>query len=240
MAILPHSLLPKQNKFLSSFLFFLLIFCILSYSLLPSQMMTSQALSQVDHSKRTGRHPQAVGYRSPRGKHKLRVTDPSIARALESRNARMIGNYDSFQIFVADEQTTERFAGSSFVELRDEENLILFNAGALDTTSEEVKPLQAGTNLRETSASGESSLHLVQFAASIKPEWYAALQNTGVKIVAYIPNNAYLVYGTPQNLARVHDLSNRASYVQWEGTYQPRFKLDPNVRTGNKGINPGS
>src|SRR5262249_13805308 len=60
------------------------------------------------------------------------------------------------------------------------------------------------------------------------------------KIVAYIPNNAYLVYGTPQNLARVHDLSNRASYVQWEGTYQPRFKLDPNVRTGNKGINPGS
>ena len=39
-------------------------------------------------------------------------------------------------------------------------------------------------------------MRLIQFAGPIRPEWYQALVATGARIVTYIPNNAYLVYGS--------------------------------------------
>jgi hypothetical protein len=51
---------------------------------------------------------------------------------------------------------------------------------------------------------GKRSLHLVQFAGPVKPEWYRSLEKTGVQVVDYIPHNAYLVYGDAAALRRWH------------------------------------
>ena len=51
-------------------------------------------------------------------------------------------------------------------------------------------------------------MRLIQFAGPIRPEWYEALVATGAHIVTYIPNNAYLVYGTAQTLQAVQQLAS--------------------------------
>ena len=43
-------------------------------------------------------------------------------------------------------------------------------------------------------------LHLVQFAGPIKPEWVDALEQNGARVVTYIPQNAYLVYGDARGI----------------------------------------
>jgi hypothetical protein len=66
--------------------------------------------------------------------------------------------------------------------------VIITNA-APSTTSDNA--LNAGGRGRESTGDG----HLVHFPGPITPGGYDALLKTGVEIVTYIPNNAYLVYG---------------------------------------------
>src|ERR1700716_3324368 len=64
----------------------------------------------------------------------------------------------------------------------DPSQLILFNSGAVD--------------LGRVSSVAESfdgkRLHLIQFTEAVRPEWRASVLATGVDVVTYIPNNAYL------------------------------------------------
>ena len=43
---------------------------------------------------------------------------------------------------------------------------------------------------------------LIQFTGPIQPDWYAALQQTGVRILHYVPDHGYLVYGEAAARAR--------------------------------------
>jgi subtilisin-like proprotein convertase family protein len=169
---------------------------------------------------------QWTGYRSASGKHKLRVADAQLAAELKRRGARLIAEYDAFHIFSADDKMAQALTGNESVSLSDEDNLLLLNAGTLDTTSPE---LQQKRGRRASDPRGEDSLYLVQFAAPVKPEWHEALINTGVKVVAYIPNNAYLIYAGGRNLARFREWTARADYVQWDGEYDPALKIDPAI-----------
>ncbi len=166
------------------------------------------------------------GYRSASGKHKLRVSDPRLAAELSKRGARLIADYGSFQIFSANEKIAQTIAKSESLSFHDEDNLILLNAGTLDTTNDDLQQLRGKTGKLSR---GETSLHMIQFAGPIKPEWHKALVNTGVKIVSYIPNNAYLVYGDQSALTRLAGLASRTAYVQWDGEYKSHYKVDPNI-----------
>lgn len=172
------------------------------------------------------RQARPVAYRSPGKRHKLRVHDAQLASALRQQGARLVANYGSFQILSADEKTAAKAEELEAVEWRDEENLILLNAGPLDTTRRELQ------SLRSQEPDGEVGLRLVQFAGPVKPEWYAALEATGVEIVAYVPHNAYLVFGPTTT---VQEWAAGAPYVQWDGVYQDQFKLDPDVRAALHG-----
>ena len=57
-----------------------------------------------------------------------------------------------------------------------------------------------------------------------------ALKATGVQVVMYVPNNAYLVWATQSQLARVRALRNRADVVQWDGPFHPAYKLDSRIK----------
>src|SRR5436305_8568834 len=132
--------------------------------------------------------PVNTGYRSPAKRHKLKVSDGELARQIVARGASVVADYGSYQLFEADSATTAAFTPSDAVELSDEENLVMLNTGAIDTTKSEAQisrlPIGAFIGRR---------LHLVQFAGPVKPEWYDALARMGVRIVAYIPHNTFLI-----------------------------------------------
>ncbi len=102
--------------------------------------------------------------------------------------------------------------------------LIRLNAGAIDPSRPE-----AWSPQEEGGFQGKH-LHLVQFAGAIRPEWYSALEGTGVRVVAYIPDNAYLVYGDAPSLNRLDRLAADEPFVRWHGPYRDAYKLDPAVK----------
>ena len=117
----------------------------------------------------------------------------------------------------------------------DDYNKVLLNSGAIDTQT------AAAQALRSTPAAGAGKdMRLIQFAGPIRPEWYQALQATGVRIVTYIPNNAYLVYGTPQTLQAVQQLAlTNSAIAQWEGAYTAAARLDPAVTAQTNALGSG-
>jgi hypothetical protein len=119
--------------------------------------------------------------------------------------------------------------------MADEFNVVHLNV-PINTTSRGAREL---AQERQRLGSGKR-LHVVQFAGPMRPEWFSALQKTGVRIINYLPHNAYLVYGDAASLERVSRLGEDArqtgdttkvtkSFKQWDGPYLAAFKLDPST-----------
>src|SRR5438105_4126 len=117
-------------------------------------------------------------------------------------------------------------AGSGALYAADQSQLILLNAGAID--------LRKMTALDAHGPAAESftgkHLHLVQFNDAVRPEWYDALIGTGVEVVSYVPNSAYLVYGDATALKQVAKLAASSRFVRGEGKYLDEYKLAPVLR----------
>ena len=72
-----------------------------------------------------------------------------------------------------------------------------------------------------------SQLHLVQFDGPIQPEWVSQLEEDGYRMVDFIPDNAYLVYG---GASALKSMRSRAQHIQWEGAYLATDKIHPRAR----------
>ncbi|HKG22447.1 MAG TPA: S8 family serine peptidase [Blastocatellia bacterium] len=172
-----------------------------------------------------------LSYRSPGRSHKILVPSEEGALDLElvgSGAARRIGNYGSYSLLeISTESLTALDArGLSGARLRDDLNLIKLRRGQIDTTG----PAPAiNEDLRMTGARGRS-LHLVQLSGPPVPETVRALKATGAKIVSYIPNNSYLIWGSPSQIGAARALKSGAGIVQWDGPYHPAYKLDPSFK----------
>ena len=145
--------------------------------------------------------------------HKVQVNAQQAAE-LEKRGAKVLADYGSFKLMHLEESVLSTLPAEAGVELRDDYNNILLNAGTIDTVSERAQSMRG---IRKTSAG--KSMHLVQFSGPVRPEWYKALEETGVRVVTYIPNNAYLVYGDSAALARLQNHMSSAKAIQWDGEY---------------------
>ncbi|MGH9833715.1 MAG: S8 family serine peptidase, partial [Blastocatellia bacterium] len=212
-------------------LFALLSLAIIAVFLISMEMQKASRAAEPDtkqdeDAQKIERRAREAGYRSASGNHKLHISDPSLAQQLRERGAELIADYGGFQVFSADSETAQLLSRNEAVQWRDEDNLILLNAGAVDTTKKEIQQLRLA---RSSAPPYEKQLHLVQFAGPVKPEWHEALTDTGVSIVTYIPNNAYLVYGDAQALSQLEGWASRSSFVQWDGEYESRLKIDPSV-----------
>jgi len=166
--------------------------------------------------------PLEIGYRSPTARHKVQVSDASLAGRIGARGGRLVGNYETYQIYEVDTATIDSLASEPSIAVRDEDNLVMLNAGAIDTTGAEIQSAR-----RPLGAFEGKRMHLVQFAAPVKPEWYRALADTGAQIITYIPNNAYLVYGHAKSLQAVQRLA--ANVGQWDTPYTSRQRLDASL-----------
>jgi hypothetical protein len=164
--------------------------------------------------------------------HLFRVDNPAAAESLMNEGGRLVQNYGSFQIIESD-QAPAVHTREAHVQCVDQFNFIQLNARSLNTRAPEASSLRktVGTFLGRR-------MHLVQFNGPVKPEWHKALEQTGARIVNYLPHNAYLVYGDAAGLARLQAWANAKAAVQWEGPYLDDLKIHPRARSLDENGNP--
>src|SRR6185503_14035201 len=74
----------------------------------------------------------------------------------------------------------------------------------------------------------QRQLHLVQFAGPVQPDWKKTLEKvSGLDIVTYFPENAYLVWATPAARQQLASQEYLQPHVQWQGPFHPDYKLHP-------------
>lgn len=94
---------------------------------------------------------------------KIYVRDRQYAAEITARGGKLIADYGAFQVLAVPQSLAETLTQQAAVDVRAEENQILLKAGALDTTRPEIQALRQ-------QSSPKIRLHLVHFAAPIKPE----------------------------------------------------------------------
>ena len=171
---------------------------------------------------------EPLSYRSPSAAHKilLPAEDAATVNALaQAKQARRVKKYNAYTLLEVSEETLASLdeATRERAQLRDDFNLILLRRGQLDTTTPEP---QINAELRAP-ANAPRELRLVQLFGPPTPEAMARLKATGAEIISYIPNNAYLIWGTRQVLQRVRSLE--ADTLQWDDPFHPAYKLDPRI-----------
>ena len=164
-----------------------------------------------------------AGYRADARVHKVQLGAEQAAE-LERRGAKVLGDYGAFKLLQVDDAALTALPAAPGAEVRDDYDHLLLNAGTIDTASPHGQSLR-GVVLPPSG----SRFHLVQFVGPIQPEWYKALEATGVRIVSYIPNNAYLVYGDAVALGGMRNLTASSRAIQWDGAYLDDYKLDPSI-----------
>lgn len=169
------------------------------------------------------------GYRSKSPFHKVQVGAQKAAE-LEQRGAKVLGDYGSYKLVQVDDATLDSLSPAQGTELRDDYERILLNAGVIDTASEYAQSLR-GMPQKKLAAAGTKGFHLVHFDGPVRPEWLEALEATGVRVVTYIPNNAYLVYGDTTAMGSLRKHIAASPVIRWDGEYLDDYKLDPSVQT---------
>ncbi len=158
----------------------------------------------------------------PGDAQKIRVDSPALALQVEQAGGRLLADYGGFAVLEVNSAATRDLAAQPGVDVLADQNQILLNAGAIDTSSEAVRALRPSKR-----ASAGRQLHLVQFVGPVKAEWVAELESAGAQIVSYIPNNAYLVYANAAAVARMDAMAQAAVAVQWAGAYLDSDKIQP-------------
>ena len=74
-------------------------------------------------------------------------------------------------------------------------------------------------------------LQLVQFSGPIKPEWVAQLNASGLRIVNYLPDYSYLVWGDSAARAALAQRSQQGGTdgLLWTGAWRDEYKLAPSA-----------
>jgi hypothetical protein len=75
----------------------------------------------------------------------------------------------------------------------------------------------------------EEGFWMVQFLGPEHPDWRAALKAAGLEVVAYIPNHAYVVWGS-RPASALEEVASATQAVQWTGAYEPLYRLAPALR----------
>src|SRR5262249_37413172 len=164
-------------------------------------------------------------------RHKVSVRDHQLAESLQRRGAHLVADYGSCVVLEANDALAHSLAGNPMAEVVDYNNQILLNAKTIDTSSPDAQSIR-GIGLGKSG----KQMRLIQFKGPIRPEWYKALAKTDVRIVTYIPNNAYLVYGTAKTLNALRQMASRNPAVQWEGEYTAAYRLAPTTTGGRAAV----
>lgn len=162
------------------------------------------------------------------GSVKVRVRQEAGQQAYRA-GGKLLVDYGSYQLFSMPERAAASLSRES-AEIEVDSSVIHLNSGPLDTRERPRRAVAAPQKLAQ--ATSGRRLHLVQFAGPIKPEWLEELKQLGLRIVTYLPENAFLVYGNPQALKTLEDHAATSPHVEWAGPYESTLKTPSEAARG--------
>jgi subtilisin-like proprotein convertase family protein len=172
----------------------------------------------------------AVSAPPVKGTHKVIVqsADVAVLSTLAQGGGKLLVDYGSFSLWQAPDIASQAVIGRASVAIRDDLNAIHLRGTTLDTTSGTAAPVAAA--IKQTKASGKQ-FWMVQFVGPVKGAWLDNLKQLGIEIVAYVPNNAYVVWLDGSALTALESLATTDPTIQWTGAYHPEYRLAPVFRS---------
>jgi subtilisin-like proprotein convertase family protein len=140
---------------------------------------------------------------------------------LAKSGAVLLADYGSFTLWKLNPNQGQYLAPTN--PLSNELDLIELRVGAINTVTG-ASPV--APNLQQP-VTNQPQFKLVQFAGPIKDEWLKKLTDLGIDIVAYIPNNAFVVWLDGTELGKLQALVATDPLIQWVGDYHPAYRLSP-------------
>jgi subtilisin family serine protease len=192
--------------------------------------LAGQFPAHTDSSKSSKSRPPVIDakYRSRAAMHKVLVYshEQELRNAILAKGGTLVEDYGAFALFQAPQEAAEQMAAEdSTSSVRDDMNVLLFRAGAFDTTEGEPQQLRVEGGIEPA----EQQLYVVQMVGPVKHEWLETLRQSA-DIVSYIPNNAYLVRANAAGFAQIKGLgAAQQSFIQWAGDYRPDYKIAPEI-----------
>lgn len=149
--------------------------------------------------------------------------------SLGTMATKKIIDYPDRQVITLEEP--RRFAGNFFgrdsqVLPADDLNRILLRCGHIDTQAR-MPSVPKSLEIRPTPG---KQLFIVQFPGPIKQEWLERLKTDcgrGVRLLSYIPNNAYLIWTDERSRFALKGMTTGSELLQWTGPFHPAYKIDP-------------
>jgi subtilisin-like proprotein convertase family protein len=149
------------------------------------------------------------------------------AAALRRSRARVVARYGGFTLVRASGADADRLRRAG-ADLRDDMHRVRLGRTELDPATD--RPALA-TKGRAPAA---HTLAVVQFAGPIKDAWLDRLRATGVRVVSYMAENAYLVSGTFDQLAEVSGLTGSDPAFRALVSLRPDDKLGAGVKENGR------
>lgn len=175
--------------------------------------------------------PLDAGAAIPDGpSHKVVVDSKDIATLaqLARDGATLLADYGSFSLWRASDTQRQAVAAKPSVKTRDDFDVIKFRGGTSINTVSGAPPVAAS---QQQNRSGAKQFWMVQFVGPIKPAWLARLRKAGIEIVAYMPNNAYVLWLDGGQLAHLEAQAKADPTVQWTGPYHPAYRIAPALQS---------
>ena len=159
-------------------------------------------------------------------KHKV-IIYPSAGETIgqmRQQGITNVANYGSYWLAETDDkhfkalQAThgERAVSGSYL------NYIELQTTRIDTSVGE-PAVSAGMRQEETAG---KHLRLIQFKGPVKSSWLNQVKAVGdVRIVSYIPNNAYILWLDSNAEQKLASLMGPQGPIQWMGAYHPYYKI---------------
>jgi hypothetical protein len=152
--------------------------------------------------------------------------DSAALQSLTQSNAQLITDYGTYSVWRVPSDAVKIFANQSGITPRPDFDQIGLRGSFIDTTNFTDAKIPA--QLRQTRQDA-AQMWLVQFAAPVQVVWLNELTAKGLEIVAYMPQNAYIVYGTNAQLTALENVTRQSVIYNWTGAYHPAYRLDPNL-----------
>ena len=168
----------------------------------------------------------ASGPAPDRAPHLLVVAaEDASAAELSRAGTEVVARYAAFTVVEAAGEDAERLRRAG-AELRDDMRAVRIGGRSLDPAADRAPLVSKGER-----PSGPG-LALVQFVGPIKDGWLERLRKTGVRVVTYMAQNAYLVHGSGEQLGRLGDLVGSDPAVRAVVPYTVADKLGAGVGRG--------
>jgi uncharacterized repeat protein (TIGR01451 family) len=156
--------------------------------------------------------------------------DSAALSDVKKNGGQLIADYGSFSLWRVG-QTSPTPQSASVQSVGGDFDTLYLRGAALDTR----QPLpNVPARLAQSLKAGENALWLVQLVGPVKPDWLDSLRKSGLEPVSYVPNNAYIVWGSASAIQNANSL---AGIVQWNGAYHPAYRLAPELNAAASGKN---